>query len=369
MKSFKENYIDDVSEINEILSQTAHGYELHNFNDSYLPRSYYIDYKNIKFKLYARLPGKDLPELYIFNMDGSKASKNKASGKKAFRTLQKMSDKFVFDYSTKEYKGIFWNEWNTEKGSPVWSVGYERPLLKFNNKYNNCEIENCYSYDLNSSYAFAMLSDMPDCKQGYEIRDTSDRRAKRVQPDEIGFEVIDNRLQVINSGYATYVFKRVKSPFKAFVDKYYKAKKLAKDKEERQQFKDILNFAVGYILRKNPFVHACILNNARRFIESFEDKNTLYINTDCIVSKTKREDIEELLGDEVGQFKIDHFGTFRRLNGAYQWVGEKPTARGVSKEWFTEEFNLLTDIMPNNECNKYILDYENYHFVIKEKEV
>lgn len=356
MKSFKENYIDDVNEMNEIFKKIKYGWELMDYNESYLPRSFYIDYKNIKLTLYARLPGNDLPQKYIFRMDGSKASANKASGRKAFAMLQRMSDKFVYDFSKKEYKGILWDKWNAEKGSPIWSVGYESPLLEFNPKYNNCELSGCVSYDVNSSYAYAMLSDMPDCSQGFEIRDPFDIDSKRVQEDEIGFFSDGDRLELRGVGsYATYIFKRVKSPFKSFVEKYYKQKKEAKTKEERQQYKDILNFAVGYILRKNPFIHACILGNARRFINRFKDKDTLYINTDCIVSRVIRPDLEALIGEDVGQFKKDHEGTFRRKNGAYQWVGEKPTARGVSKEWFENDFNLLTDEMPNHYSNKYEL--------------
>lgn len=369
MKSFKENYIDDVNEINDIFRKLAGGMELIDHNKSYLPRNYYIDYKNIELKLYARLPGNDLPQKYIFRMDGSKASTNKASGKKAFSMLQRMSDKFIYDFSKKEYKGILWNKWNTEKGSPIWSVGYESPLLEFNPKYNNCELSGCVSYDVNSSYAFAMLSDMPDCSQGFEIRDPYDIRAKRVQDDEIGFYSDGGKLELRTSGMrATYVFKKVESPFKRFVEKYYKSKKNAKTKEERQQYKDILNFAVGYILRKNPFIHACILGNAKRFIEQFKDENTLYINTDCIVSKCVRPDLEALVGEDVGQFKKDHEGTFRRKNGAYQWVGEKPVARGVSKEWFENDFNLLTDELPNHYSNKYELIRKKYWFEIIEKE-
>lgn len=368
MKSFKENYIDDVNEMNEIFKGLKHGRELIDFNKSYLERSYYIDYKNIKLTLYARLPGNDLPQKYIFRMDGSKASLNKASGRKAFAMLQRMSDKFIYDFSKKEYKGILWNKWNAEKGSPIWSVGYAKALLEFNNNYNNYEFSECVSYDVNSSYAYAMLSDMPDCSQGYEIRDVNDRRSKRVQADEIGFISDSGRLELREVGtYATYIFKRVESPFKRFVEKYYKSKKNAKTKEERQQYKDILNFAVGYILRKNPFIHACILENARRFIEQFRDKNTLYINTDCIVSKCVRPDLEALVGEDVGQFKKDHEGAFRRKNGAYQWVGEKPTARGVSKEWFTEDFNILTDDMPNHYANKYILTQNDGIFKIIER--
>lgn len=362
MKSFKENYIDDVEEMNSILSGLI--VEKKDMYTTFREGRFFIDYKNIKLKLYARPYGYALPELFIFNMDGSKASKNKASGMKAFRELQKMSHKFINDLGTNEFKGIYWNEWNAEKGRPVWSVGYERALLEFNDKYNYCEITNCISYDINSSYAFAMLRDMPDTSKSPRVAERF--KFLKLQANEIGFKQFDGRLIVtdIKGDICKFAFPRVESPFKKFVAKFYEAKKNAKDKEERQQFKDILNFAVGYILRKNPFIHSAILGYARQYIERLKDENTLYINTDSIVSLKRREDIEKLLGDDVGQFKIDHQGTFRRVNGAYQWQGDKPKARGYSKEWFNDNFNILTDDMPTQEANKYILIKDNKRFKI-----
>ena len=363
MKSYRRNYIDNVEEMNEILGKLKYSIEVPSIKSARVNR-FYIDFKNIEFKVYTTLfenhkKGDVLPQCYIFRMDGSKASEHATRGVQAFRTLQRMSGNFIFDYAKDEYKGIFWDEWDDSKGKPIWDVGYESPLLMFNNDYGfEYEIDNCYSYDVNSSYAYAMLSDMPDCKQGYYIRKIGEMR--KVQSDEIGFTNIEGRLMVIESGrVADYIFKRVKSPFKKFVETYYEQKKNAKTKLEKQKFKDMLNYAVGYILRKNPFIHACILGNARKYIEQFIDKDTLYSNTDSIVSRVKRPDLEALLGDNVGQFKNDHLGTFRRKNGAYQWVGEKPVARGISKMWFKEDFNLLIDDMPNNDYNMYYFDRRN----------
>ena len=360
MKRFKENYIDDLSEINEILNQCYNLRLTSNPKDVNSKRCC-IKPSKTTLKVYVKLDGHEYPEMFIFKLDGSKASENKANGLKAFQQLQKMSNNFVVDYSTEEYKGILWDEWDIERGKPIWKCGYERALLEFNSNYNNIRFNNCYGYDVNSSYPFCMLCDMPDCSKGfrqYRLRDIFDNV---VGEDEIGFyRNQEDRLVIAESGEnAEYIFKRVKSPFKDYVDKYYKLKKNAKNKAERQQAKDYLNFAIGYVLRKNPFIHACVLNNARKYIEQFKDEDTLYCNTDSIVSKTRRLDIEQYLGLELGQFKLEHQGDFAIKNGHYQWNKDVPVARGISKEWFknkSAKYDLLVDELPNSDYNKYIYD-------------
>lgn len=86
------------------------------------------------------------------------------------------------------------------------------------------------------------------------------------------------------------------------------------------------------------------------YIKQFIDKNTLWYNTDSIVSTVRKPELDALLGNEVGQFKIEHEGRFIQAGTGYQWPDEKITSnKGISKQQIKNyeeatgtEFNLLT---------------------------
>ena len=167
-----------------------------------------------------------------------------------------------------------------------------------------------------------------------------------------------NRKQFLGSllaGVTAGCIPAIESPFKHFVEQYYAKRKKAKG-IEKEKIKQILNYAVGYIRRKNPFIHSCILSRSRYYIESLIDENTLYSNTDSIVSKERRLDLEKLIGTEIGQFKVEHKGSFAYTGSGYQWNYESPSIRGRSKEWFKNAypngFDILKDEIPFM-ANKY----------------
>lgn len=297
---------------------------------------------------------------YFFKLDGTKASDDLVSGAQAFRNLQKMSNNGIIDLSGEEFKGIYWEEWDEEKGKPIWKTGYASPILYFNNKYNGQRIENCVSYDINSMYAYCLTMKMPDTS-------VKPRMFGIVNENEIGFNIVakngEERLKAVFEGsVAKYIFPLIESPFKRFSNYYYKKKKNSKSAKEKQKNKDVLNFAIGYILRKNPFIHCAILSYARDIIENLIDENTLYCNTDSIFSKTRRPEIEENLGEELGQWKIDHKGSLAILNGKYQWNEDIPSIRSIPKEWLRRMkekdngIDLLKDKIPDESFNKYIID-------------
>ena len=374
MKSFKENYIDDVDKMNQLLERCKYfKYAVDNPN-LVRKNSYYINIQTIQMKVYAVYES-TLPQCFIFRLDGSKASEHKESGRKAFSQLQKFSNNFVVDYSTEKYKGELWNEWDSEKGKPIWLCGHKKAILYFNEKYNNKRTKNCICYDINSAREWAMLQDMPDVTKPFRHVNLYDLENSVVGDDEIGFKEKDDELILVKSGrHAEYIFKRIESPFKEFVKHYYELKKQAtinkrnaKTEEEKEywqnlkrMYKNYMNFAVGYIYRKNPFIYSAILNYEYEHTKSFMDENTIYSNTDSIASSVCREDIEKLLGDELGQFKVEHEGDLAVLNGSYQWNKDKPTYRGLSKEWFKKDFDLLVDEIPNINDNKYIFNEKEF---------
>ena len=223
------------------------------------------------------------------------------------------------------------------------------PFIWWSQEYNHTE-NFAYDYDMNSAYSTAMLGDMPDTSKVTSVDITSFNMGI-TKEDEIGFDANGNLTEV--GEIALYRFKKIPSPFKKFVEYYYKLKHDAKTKAERTRAKDVLNLSVGYLQRVNPFIRATIVSRANKTIQSLMDENTIYCNTDSIVSLTERKDLK--IGDDIGEWKLENKGIFRYVSANYQWNGELPKYRGVPKEWFGENYNILTDELPPNR-NKYKLD-------------
>ena len=74
---------------------------------------------------------------------------------------------------------------------------------------------------------------------------------------------------------------------------------------EETRLKNTVVFMIGQIQNKNPFVRASIVENANKLILNAKDNNTIYINTDSIVSLVPRDDLE-IDNCKVGAFKIEH---------------------------------------------------------------
>lgn len=315
-----------------------------------LPKAYYT-LEIMYARIILRYAGNGYPySEYVFYLDGSKHHQA-VSGMRAFNTLQKMSDKAVVDLTgNKELYDSLYGRWN---------LGAISGLIYFNEKLSGKRYDKCYCYDRRSAYSAAMLEPIPNTN-------VLPRRNDYLKKGEIGFRQMEHGINNENNFYAIfeegalaeYIFPAIESPFKHFVEFYYKKRAKAKG-IEADKIKQTLNYAVGYIRRKNPFIHSCILSRARYFIESLIDENTLYSNTDSIISRVRRPDIEELVGNEIGQFKIEHKGSFAYNGSGYQWNYENPSIRGRSKEWFKNAypngFDILKDEIPFM-ANKYEYD-------------
>ena len=208
-------------------------------------------------------------------------------------------------------------------------------LLWKNKKYEGQRVQ-AICYDMNSAYSYAMIQDMPDT--------SVPPKAKFIEPGEIGFDFDGNRQ---TSGYSIYVFRLIESPFKKFVQTYYDKKNKAKTKAERRKAKEYLNFCVGFLQNRDPFTRAQIVGLANDLILSLIDENTLYCNTDSIVCLKEREDLK--LGDNIGEWTIEHRGDFAYVGFNYQWNLDKPSIRGKTKSYFKDNWDILKDELP--ECN------------------
>ena len=235
------------------------------------------------------------------------------------------------------------------------------------------------SYDENSAYAFAMCQDMPD------TRELIDRRRKP-KSYEMGFINIEDyfpgrsewtgnpgvALQLVepeDDTVADYIFYRMQSPFESFAHRHYARKRDSTDPAVRKRSKEMLNFSVGYLQRVNPFLRAAIIGHANRKIEKLIDKDTIYCNTDCIVSREPRSDLP--IGFQMGQFKVEHEGLFAFTGFNYQWDFNKPAYRGIPKSWFKEGWDILKDAPPHfgnvYRFNKLEVKIEKEHYTKAEE--
>ena len=215
-------------------------------------------------------------------------------------------------------------------------------LLWYNKKYNNMR-NYCYSYDINSAFSYAMLQPMPDTSYAPEWR--------QIKSGEVGFQEVEHTqgtyLEPKFSGISHFVFPLMDSPFKRFVDVWYDRKQNAKTLNERNKAKSVLNYSIGFLQRVNPFLRAMILWYCNENVKSFIDDNTVYCNTDSIVSLKPRDDLK--IGNEIGEWKLEHEGLFAYKDCTYQWGLDKPAYRGVPKSWFPEGYDLLKDPLPYND--------------------
>lgn len=243
-----------------------------------------------------------------------------------------------------------------------------------------------WSYDMNSAFAWAMIQPIPNI-------DTLELDAI-LKDGQIGFYESENqtshqpdlKITFQIGKRCEFVCDLMPAPegLKKFVNNWYKRKKRASLKfksatnqeerlfwfKERLKAKNVLNMSVGSMQNYNPFLRACIIGRCNAYITSFIDSETIYANTDCIVSSHPRKDLEDLLGDDIGQFKLEHDGDFFAWQPGvfnYQWNFQIPAVRGVPKGWFLQfnkrnsrKFDILKDDMPNIEFNEYFFNKETF---------
>ena len=185
----------------------------------------------------------------------------------------------------------------------------------------------CYSYDMNSAYSFAMTKPIPDTSVEPRLNDF-------IGDNEIGF--YDSGYATTEKGcFAEYIFPLIESPFKDYVYNYYNKKQNAKTKEERTNWKYFLNIPTGMMHKYNIFIRNTILYWCAEYIKQYKDENTVYCNTDSIVSLVKRTDIP--LGDGLGEFKEEHINdNFKYIKPCfYQWNTECHYS-GIAKGTITD---------------------------------
>ena len=286
-----------------------------------------IHQKVVKFTVHTKYRG-DIKEYYTF-LDGRQDPQMISPGV-AYTSLK--------------------NSWKDLPVIPEGDIVYERisasPLINYNPRFDNTRQE-AWGYDLNSAYAAAMLKGWIDA--------SVPPVAKEIDPEtEIGFDL---NLDIQREGFCYFTFKKMETPdgVKQWVARHYEAKKNATTKEEKLRAKQTLNYAVGMLQRKNPWLRAWVVASCNEYIKSLINEDTLFYNTDSIVSRVRRFDIEENIGNEIGQWKLEHEGVVAYRGNTYQWNNDKPTYRGVPKDDFGDDFDLLVSDKPTH-TNPYYFD-------------
>lgn len=314
-----------------------------------------LEINAINVSLTYRKDGKTI--CYCSRMDGADISQH-ITGMRAYTTMCQN----ILPWHIPNLRNIPLFEYHKDnRGNIHWAIEPTKQLMYFNPKLNNNRYEDCYGYDLNSAFTTAMMQPIPDTEQEPDLY-------RSIKKGEIGF-LLDGTVVFEPHTFANFIFKEKESPFIKFAEKWYAKKRDAKTKEDKEIAKQTLNFCIGYMHRTNPFIRNCIVQRSNNLILGLTDDDTLYCNTDSIVSRKRRLDLEKNLGKNLGQWKIEHRGEFAYKDFSYQWNDAIPTYRGISKQWFLnfEKANgrfwdLLVDPIPTAKYNGWIWNEEKFDF-------
>lgn len=236
---------------------------------------------------------------------------------------------------------LYSREWSTHAGYKVPDLsdrdfGSAVAFQSYRLDTDRTRIENCVGYDMRSAYGWGASQPVPDTR-------ATPRMYSRVQEGEIGFNCYDDH--VVPDGFrplpqgltislpgeqAEYVFPAIESPVKGFFERWYKRKEKAQTPAQKREAKAIIVAAVGFLQRRNPLLRAAAIGWCNRKMISLCDRNTIFCNTDSLVSTAPRPDLE--IGPAMGQFKIEHEGSFAHVGMNTQWNLEKPAVRGKMAE-------------------------------------
>lgn len=353
--NIKVNYCD-FAEFKSVLDKVRKGYIIKREAFKYDGRSpiglnAYLDIQRTKVILTAKIGGK--LEQYIFRLDAEDPTQY-TNGGEAYKIMKQYVKDLPDLRDDPFYKDFIDND-------DISTIGSCFGIASFNPKFNKTRTEGCYGYDLNSAWPYFLCQPIPDTSEHPRIYEV-------VMKGEIGFDTTnDGNWRLVRPGHiAQYVFKLIESPFKRFVEVWYNKKKAAKTVKDKTKAKGVLNYSIGYLQRVNPFIRAMVICQANEYIETliYQDghlrDDVIYWNTDSIVCTHK---LPLTIGEELGQWKLQHTGSFALINSTYQWGKDIPTHKGVAKGWYKKRYpngvDILTDSIPTKQDNIYYITDNN----------
>lgn len=187
-----------------------------------------------------------------------------------------------------------------------------------NPKYEGQLLHNCICYDRNKAYLATCIDLLlPLSYLGALYRCPEE--------GEIGFNTTGIPIYGPSNKKCKYLFKSGYLPsLTKWAENKIEALNEAKTPEEKKTIKDGINIAIGNLGNKNEgnlhinkAIRNTIVYQMNEFITNLIDDNTLYSNTDSIVSLVPRPELK--VSDKVGDFKIEHKGDFTYIGTNYQW--------------------------------------------------
>lgn len=287
MIDYRKNYvITDFSAMNDLIAL----YKKYNKISRYrlTPTLLEIEIDSENLKLQFSLTGSEIKKIDVPNIS------------KAFKKYVTMP------YIDKEQWGYKVND----DGKVTWNIKSIGGFAENDSYFVNKPLK-CWSYDINSAFAYAMLKPMPDTSVQPRFNDL-------IKDHEIGFNY-DGSVSTEIGVFAQIIFPLMQSPFTEYIYNYYNKKNKALNKEERRKWKNYLNIPTGLLQRYNIFLRNAVIYYSNNYIRKYIDENTVYCNVDSIVSLVPRTDLP--LGNEIGQFKIEHQCENFKYSGRgrYQW--------------------------------------------------
>lgn len=213
------------------------------------------------------------------------------------------------------------------------------PFTYTNVDFNYEHLDNIVCYDTNLTYFYLLSQKFPNTQRPLG--------AGIVKDGEVGFEITDqlikgqdgkirSKLQLTRTGrLADFRYSLMESPFKDYIEfKLQQLKELEPlrltdydlYKKRRAKVKSSINIAVGCLQHHNPIWRAWIVESGNARIKALMDTNTIYSNTDCIVSLLPRPDIT--ISGKIGDFKIEHQGSCYIEGFTITWDDGKENRRG-----------------------------------------
>lgn len=313
----------------------------------------YIDDRRVELRVTCKYLGR--VATYILRKDG-KETYSTINGGDAYNLLAR-------EYSKET--GHKLPHWNEE------CPGRAQAILAYRQDTNKKRVY-AYGYDMTKAYNWGLSQTMPDTSKlvgekrvvregevGFFISEWEVcPYSPRIKSNDICYSAFGaDAMYMADPGtYAQWIFPAVESPFRKFAQRWFDRSR-TDDQIAKQKAKDMVNFAVGYLQRVNPFLRCAVIEHCNRKILELMDEHTIYVNTDSIISTVPRPDLE--IGKEPGLWKLEHENEpFAHVGFSYQWGfgGAGMHYRAMPQNWFREGYDILKDELPGEEENIYYYD-------------
>lgn len=232
------------------------------------------------------------------------------------------------------------------------------PILYKNDKFDGIAVE-AFEYDLKEAYAQMLRLPLPDLNTAkYDVK---------IGKNQVGFYAVGEHLKCSfeEGRVCQYVFDLMPSPYIRWLERNDKKISKADTLEQRIELKSKYRFAIGDLQNLNPFWRCIVVERCNQLINKYRDENTVYCNTDSIVSTVRRFDIENDTEFKWSLKRVKEIFKWQKGKMNYQWNDEIPAYKGPTKreiEYYNKthkkKWDILSDDLPKGGKHKYNIDKE-----------